>query len=196
MPDEVSKYTFRHNPEDRLAAMKVFQGWIQDPDLLVLDTETTGLTDNDEVIELAVVHYHSRVTAFHSLIRPTAPIAEEASKKHGLTLELLQHAPTLTEVWDAIRSVLHGKQVAAFNSNFDRDALDRSAKKYGLEPLEAKWLCVMREYAPLTGQWNTEKKSYRWPKLQDVLPGREQHHRALEDTLALCDLIESANLPF
>ncbi len=58
-------------------------------DVLILDTETTGLGAQDEIVELAIIDTNGTVK-FDNLIQPTIPIPEEASRIHGITDDILQ----------------------------------------------------------------------------------------------------------
>ncbi len=54
--------------------------------LIVLDTETTGLSDTDRIVELAFQHFapDGEVKEWRSLINPGVPIPEAVTKVHGI----------------------------------------------------------------------------------------------------------------
>lgn len=80
----------------------------------MLDSETTGLGDEDEVIELALVH-SSGTVLFSSLIRPQDPQrADLATHIHGITRQMLLDAPSLPEIWPTICAIL--RRYVAFSS--------------------------------------------------------------------------------
>jgi DNA polymerase III epsilon subunit-like protein len=73
---------------------------------VVLDSETTGLGNEDEVIELALVHATGTVL-FCSLIQPQDPQRPDlATHIHGITRQLLSSAPSFPEVWPTIQAIL------------------------------------------------------------------------------------------
>jgi DNA polymerase-3 subunit epsilon len=63
------------------------------PNALILDTETTGLDGDAEVVELAVIDCAGSVP-LDILVRPIGPIPVEAAAIHGITDAML--ADTLT----------------------------------------------------------------------------------------------------
>lgn len=74
--------------------------------LLVLDTETTGLTSNDRVIELAWLEVDGSlevINSTHSLIDPQMPIDPEASKINNIYDKDVEFAPTLREFFGIVR---------------------------------------------------------------------------------------------
>jgi DNA polymerase-3 subunit epsilon len=62
------------------------------------DTETTGVRpDKDRIVEIAA-YDPVRGKTFHSLINPGSPIPKEASAIHNISDEMVQDAPSFTEV--------------------------------------------------------------------------------------------------
>ena len=67
---------------------------------LVLDTETSGLTDNDRCVEIGWLEIDKDfniLNQFETLLDPQCMIAPAASAVHGLTLDDLKDAPTIEE---------------------------------------------------------------------------------------------------
>ena len=91
---------------------------------VVLDSETTGLDDEDEIIDLAIISRHGS-TMFNSLIKPTCPVSEGARAVHHISDEMLADAPTFAEVYPRIQEILSGKTVIIYNKNFDYLKLKR-----------------------------------------------------------------------
>jgi DNA polymerase III epsilon subunit-like protein len=76
---------------------------------LVLDTETTGLGNSYEIIELAVVNPEGEVL-FQSLIKPTVPVYEGARKVHQITDDMLANATSFAKVLGAAVSDHQGEE--------------------------------------------------------------------------------------
>ncbi len=85
---------------------------------LVLDTETTGLGERDQVIELAVTDIRGAVLLCTRL-RPTVEIDPQAMGVHGITETELSNEPTWTQVAPALARLLSGRHLVIFNSSFD-----------------------------------------------------------------------------
>lgn len=69
--------------------------------VIFCDTETTGQDRNAEVCEIAIVDEHENVL-FESLVKPSKPIPQAATKIHGITNEMVANAPTFAEIWHQI----------------------------------------------------------------------------------------------
>lgn len=72
----------------------------------VLDTETTGVTDDAGVCEIAWIEIDEDfniIETVESLIDPQQPISPSASGTHGLVNADLQDSPTLREFFEVVR---------------------------------------------------------------------------------------------
>jgi len=59
---------------------------------LILDTETTGLDEHAEIVEIAVIDCTGAVL-LDTLVRPAGPIPAEAVEIHGITNEMVVQIP-------------------------------------------------------------------------------------------------------
>jgi len=171
----------------------------QDP--LFLDTETTGFSPNDVVIEVGVVDLAGE-TVFESLIIPQISIPADAEAVHGISEEMVRDAPTWKEAWDQIHAALDGRYIGVYNADFDLRMMKQTHQRYWLDwSLEdRRFFCVMKLYAAFYGQISPRGNSYRFHKLEAAgaacgisLPNT---HRAVDDarlTAALFQYI--ANYP-
>lgn len=121
-----------HAPQDSIAwARQVLEG----DKTLIVDTETTGLHDNDAVIQLAIIDMEGTVL-LDTLVRPTSPMAPEARAIHGITDQALVNAPRFAALYHPIAHLLRHRSVLAYHADFDRRILAQTCTKYGLPPLE------------------------------------------------------------
>lgn len=170
---------------------------------VVLDTETTGLGHDDEVIEIAIVN-HDGTILMNQRIKPLTLIPAEATAIHGITNEDVANCPSFAEVVTLIKGHLAGKDVIVYNATFDRKMLHRTGELAGLEKINWKsfssWSCAMLAFAPIFGEWNDYRGNYKWQRLSTAasyydIPVQEAHS-ALGDclmTLALVNaMVESA----
>jgi DNA polymerase III epsilon subunit-like protein len=161
---------------------------------LILDTETTGLDANDEVIQLAIVDMHGNVL-LHTLVRPTVPVGMEARVIHGITDEVLAEAPSFSNLYDTIAVLLGNRSVLAYNADFDRRILAQTCTKYGLPPFEvAAWDCVMERYASFWGE--RSKSGHDKPQSLSTACMQQGidvhgHHDAVKDCLLTLALIKA-----
>ena len=93
--------------------------------LVVMDTETTGLSSEDEVVEVAVVSGAGDALV-HTLVKPTRPIPAEATAIHGISDADVRAAPMMDKVAPVVARALRGKFAAVYNSAFDFRLLNQS----------------------------------------------------------------------
>lgn len=136
--------------------------WWQLPNLVFLDTETTGLEREDEIIEIAVLDRTGTVL-FESLVQPTQPIHPDAQATHHLTTMQLQTAPRLPAIAETLTRCLQGRMVVMYNADFDTRLLQQSFTRYNLTLPKAQSLCLMHLYADFAG--DGVRGDYRWIKL-------------------------------
>lgn len=151
---------------------------------LIIDTETTGLSGRDEVIEISIIEMNGN-KVFHSHIKPPKrrKMPPEAEKVHGISISFLKDKPTLEQVWPGIQAALCGKTLIAYNAEFDERLLRQTCRKYNLQPLGNRWECAMIPYAAWVGEWNDYRNDYKWQKLPSA------GHDALSDCLATRKII-------
>ncbi|MGH1280407.1 3'-5' exonuclease [Bacillus basilensis] len=65
---------------------------------VILDTETTGLTQRDQIIEICVNDLTGKIL-LNPLVKPTINIPAEAASIHGITNEMVDDAPSWIEIY-------------------------------------------------------------------------------------------------
>jgi len=164
------------------------------PDLLILDTETSGLHGSAEICQIAIID-KSGTVLLDTLVRPTRGIPRDASAIHHITDEKVKDAPTFAEVAPTLRELLSGATVAIYNADFDVRMMEQSAAAHGLTyevPIFAgEYKDAMEMYAQWVGQWSSYHHNYRWQRL----PGGD--HSALGDAKACLKVLQMmAEPPF
>jgi DNA polymerase III epsilon subunit-like protein len=160
---------------------------------LLVDTETTGLSNQDEVIELALLLFRystltgriiEKVDEYVGLREPSAPIQKMAQSKHGL-----QAKDVAGHVLDSnkIKRLFNQADILiAHNASFDRRMLSTLYP----EVESARWYCTMNGI-----DWaanGCESKS-----LENILNHLElsisKAHRAMNDVKAIFALLSMPN---
>ena len=150
--------------------------------LVVLDTETTGLDGHAEVIQIAVVD-RSGAVLLDSLVKPTCPVPAEATAVHGISDSDLVNAPTMNQSEQQLRATLDGRIVAVYNADFDFRLLNQSLYVRGLREiyvlpggpryrdgdLVVNSTCIMEMYATWYGVWHDYFRSYTWQSLGNAM---------------------------
>jgi DNA polymerase III epsilon subunit-like protein len=148
---------------------------------VLLDTETTGLGYDAEVIELAVLS-SSGETLLDTLIRPQSGfIPARVSAVHGLTMADVEDAPGFADVYDELLRITAGKAVLAWNASFDERMVRQSAVRWGLRERVNGFECSMRLYALSCRLRGGRAQLERVARVTGVLQNEAQSHRALED---------------
>lgn len=183
----------RHpNPKDRAAAAQWARALLAKPDMAILDTETTGLGGDDEVLQVAVLDRDGRVL-MATLLKPTGPIPPEATAIHGIGDDLVWWAPAFPEVRDRLEALLKHRSVVVYNAAYDRRLLAQTAVRHQVPELDASgWDCAMLQFAAFVGEWNDYRRGYRWQKLPP-LPGVPSHDAAADCLACLAVLRRMAS---
>ncbi|MFF0430307.1 exonuclease domain-containing protein [Streptomyces sp. NPDC004520] len=126
-----------------------------DPDVVVLDTETTGLDDDARIVELAVLSSAGDVL-LDTLVDPGVPIPAGASGIHGITDSDVAGAPRFSDLVARLAALLKGKRVLIYNKWYDVGVLrheltlhylDRAAQDAAGEAVSADVPGGLREQA-------------------------------------------------
>ena len=100
--------------------------------LIVFDTETTGLSSEDEIIEVGAVELcNRRLTGshFHVYCQPRCRIHPDAQRVHGITHEFLSDKPRFEDIVDELMAYLKGATLVIHNAEFDLGFMNAALKK-------------------------------------------------------------------
>ena len=168
---------------------------------VILDTETTGLDNQAEICEIAVIEAETGKTILDTLIKPGCTIPDEVIRIHGITNDMVTDAPIYSDIHHQLVDIFRDKMVIIYNADFDlrmirqSSALSDPTKKQ----LTGSIICAMKWYAEFYGHRSNYRGSFKWQKLIDA--ARQQHidvsdlkaHRALADCVITRRTIESVN---
>ena len=115
-----------------------------------LDTETTGLHESDEIVELTIIDDNEEIL-IDTLLKPINHTKwPKAQNVHGISPMDVRNAPTQKQISDKIREVVKDTRVVIYNAPYDSQYLPELEEA-------AEVRCAMREFA----DWNKSK----WLKL-------------------------------
>lgn len=109
-------------------------------DIVVLDTETTGLSfKTSELIEVAAARISGReiVDRFQTFVRPHHPIPAEITQLTGISDEDVAGAPRAKQVIAELSEFVGGMPVLAHNASFDRHFIEDEA---GAPEVSENWI--------------------------------------------------------
>lgn len=137
---------------------------------LTIDIETTGLSNQDEILQLSVLDTMTDEVLFNSFLKPSHIKSwDEATKTHHITPEMVVNAPTINQIRDAVQKLLDkASLIVGYNHlNFD----NRFLAKAGFRLPERQY-DVMLKYSEYIKEPNKypegfNKTPYKWFKLVD-----------------------------
>lgn len=171
--------------EQLMAELREFVN-VPPEDVICLDTETTGVTYDDEILQVSIIDGRGEVL-FNEYVRPTG-ITEwpEAEGIHGISPAMVADKPTIEEYEPTLNRIIGAaKLIVGYNVEFDLDFLRRANVEV---PNAARTFDVMYKFAPVYGEKHF-KGGYRWQKLAVCADyfgyeGNGEFHDSLEDVRA------------
>lgn len=139
------------------------RGVLGDPQVIVLDTASTGLDYDAEIVEIALLDVQGR-TLLDTLVKPRGKIPPRASALHGVLDRHVALAPTWPQVHEQVARLLRdASRVVAYDADFERRMLRQTRELYGLpalrdEPL--RFQCAMQAHAGFCGQWSYARDAF------------------------------------
>ncbi len=173
----------RRKKDEQQAAIFWAREVLSTRDFVIVDTETTGLSDA-EIVQISVLSAYG-LPLLDAILKPQRPIPEEASRIHHLTDTDVQSALTFPDVYPCLVKLLYGTTVIIYNAAFDTARLAEEYERHQCAPIRyGKVECAMLQYAQFCGEWNRYYNTYRWQKLPDG------DHSAMGDCRATLQIIE------
>lgn len=163
-------------------------------DPVYLDTETTGLENDDEIIEIAIVDSSGNV-AFESFIRPQKPIPASATTINNITNAMVANSPTWAEIWPTIKNLLSNHPIGMYNAEFDVRMILQTMKINHI-PYITRFNAfdVMKIYSDYMRSDRRYRLEQAGRNLGIAIPNS---HRAADDTLLTRAILHSiAGIPY
>lgn len=107
-----------------------------------LDTETTGTSSNDQVVEVSLIGSDGSIL-FNTLIKPTVPVNPFAYKVHKIGSDELQNSPSWNDVCDQFNKIASSLDaIYIYNEPFDKRLLSQSYAAHGQEMPSLNLVCA------------------------------------------------------
>ena len=131
---------------------------------IIIDTETTGLQAGlDEILQLSIIDTEDN-TLYDGYFKPENHTSwEEAGRVNGITPEMVANCPSFKSELSKINDIFQDcEEIIGYNTPFDIGFLEASGVTI---PETVTFIDVMREFAPIYGEWSEKHQCYKWQKL-------------------------------
>tara|TARA_Y100000310_G_scaffold345867_1_gene471972 strand:- start:4307 stop:4894 length:588 start_codon:yes stop_codon:yes gene_type:complete len=178
--------------------------WIVD-NCICIDTETTGLGENDVVVEIAAIRIKTGEVLVNDVVKPNWITNRFAEATHGITWQEQTNGEYFGDVLETLHRKNRGDEFyTAFNLVFDERLIRQtvfrlpSPGECGPFPKPDGIICIMelanRHFAKDHAEWDNENSRFRRLSLAKCceIAGVEftgTAHRALADARAAADLV-------
>jgi DNA polymerase III subunit epsilon len=152
-----------------------------------LDTETTGLDEQAEIVEIAVIDSAGDLV-YEALLRPQQPIPPRVIAIHGITDTMVADAPLFWECHQQLNDLLAGKLLIAYGAGFDARMLEQTCLRYNLPQITSDWGCAMEMYQAHIGR---EKRVSLADATRQCKVYNRQVHRARTDAEATLGVVNA-----
>lgn len=168
-----------------LAGRSLASSRLADLTCVVFDTETTGLSDRDRIVQIAGLRLaRGRLTGerFETLVDPGRPVPPTSTAVHGITDAMLRGAPDLTAALVAFQHFCEGSVLIAHNAPFDMGFLRRAESETGVR-FDNRVLDTVLLSAMVWGQSADHTLDALTERLGIQIPP-EARHTAMGDAIA------------
>lgn len=155
---------------------------------VICDIEATGLEEDREIIEIALITYEEGkvVDVYSTLLNPLRPLSAHVQNLTAISSRELEAAPKFYDVAGALRDRLEGRIFVAHNTDFDLGLLKKKFGELG-EKIELKSFCTLKGSQELI----PGMQSYSLEALTKFFRIKNKDaHRALSDAEATLELFK------
>ena len=153
-----------------------------------IDVETANRTRASICqIGIAQVQVGKIKQASSFLVNPEEPFESFQTSIHGINEEAVSEAETMLSINPQLCRLIEGAPLAS-HSQFDRQALEKAASKYGLRMPEIRWLDTGR-VARTSWPDRYDKSNWALKKIAEDLGITFLHHDAADDARAAAEIL-------
>lgn len=161
---------------------------------VIVDVETTGLSESSQIVEIAVIDTNGNVL-LNTLVNPSVRISPRATETHQINKDMLKDAPRWPEVYERLNAAIGNKTIVAYNAEFEERLINQTCAAYQIEPINRNYECAMLLYAIWNGEPGRGKGQFKWKKLTDAqakckVRVNGENHRALTDCLVTMGVLK------
>lgn len=161
-----------------------------------LGTKTTGISDDDEIIEISILDNEGRVL-LDRRIKPLKTIPPNAIKVHGITNQMVSNSPPWHDIWPEVQSILAYRFVAIYNADYDLRMLIQTTEKSGFDwvPPYSDFFCIMKLFAQYIGEGDDLHGDYKRHNIEFAgnyfMVNIPNYRQAIDDALLAREILLS-----
>jgi len=180
----------------QLATIRWAQGLLRMNNVVVWDTETTGLSKEDEIVSIGVINLAGD-TLVNLKLRPVyIERVQRVTAVNGFAPEDLEHCPGLWESWPNIYKWLSSSTWAIFNASFDTEMLEYGCRRAGLQPIFPNAsVDVMEMFARFYGDYDQQRQAFKPKTLSFAAEyfaiDQTAAHTAIDDALTTLKVVRA-----
>lgn len=188
----------------------IIHKWLKS-DYVVIDTETTGLGEYAEIIEIAIINMRGEVL-LDTLVKPIHPIPPEVTEINHITNEMVASAPAWHEVFPKVLAIISMHKWLAWNSGFDARMLEQTCLSTGIyaghqtyfaalvtSRIHTRHIDAKAVYDQWYGEFDEKRQAF---KRQSLTTAAARHgvsvegaHRALADCKMVLGVLQKVCAP-
>jgi len=155
-----------------------------------LDVETAN-SDSSTICQIGIGKFvNGELTGtWESLVDPQSSFHWSNIRVHGITEEMVQGAPSFSEVYPVLRKLL-AENIVVHHTPFDFHAFKKAYTRFNLKPINIQWLDSSRIVRHTWQQFS--KSGYNLSNVANHLGIDFRHHDALEDSVAAGKIVVEA----
>jgi DNA polymerase-3 subunit epsilon len=192
---------------------KILQGiivkWLGS-NAVIIDTETTGLTEDDEIIEIAIINMSGDVL-LNTFVKPTRNIPADVINIHHITNEMVASAPSWAEIYPQVMEIIGHRKWLAWNSRFDArlitqtslitgqyDGLSAAEVIHEYDRIHHSQIDAKRTYSDWYGEFEEDRQGFKKQHLAAAVAQQNVDvdgaaHRALADCMMILGVLQSVS---
>lgn len=159
-------------------------------EFLSIDVETAN-PDMSSICQIGIASFKDGVLVeeWVSLINPDDYFDPINISVHGIHEPDVATAPKFSDVFEKISSLISGN-ICVSHTHFDRVSLDKTIRKYALDPIDLTWLDSARVARRAWEECSW--KGYGLASVCEIIGFEFKHHDALEDAKAAGAILNAA----
>lgn len=182
-------YPCSQNKDKSLDCILIEKKSQNENDIIIIDTETTGLDaySGDELLQVSIINNSGKLI-FDEYFKPKKHTQwKKAEAVNHISPEMVADCPHIDERITELQTIFDSaKIIIGYNVGFDICFLMAA----GIKIKSVKYVDVMQEFAPIYGEWNNTLQEWKWQKLTTCADyygydwGNTKAHNALGDCYA------------